>query len=95
MNASAATVQTRVHQLRQQKVFSRQARNLTATLAAMVQLDSQGHGLVMLLGDGHEANNLEALTTWVEGQIRHHDTYDRDALDVLFIRIQRIIGPVE
>lgn len=59
-----------------ENMIRRMAKSLSATYNIM-----PGDELVLILGDGHESNNLAAIETWVRKTILDLD--DSIALDVL------------
>jgi len=53
------------------------ARQIAAMLMQILEL-SQGDSLVPLFGTGHETNNLDAITHWVE--LHMHEIDDEETL---------------
>jgi len=95
MNTGTETIYQKIQQTRQAQERQRQVRNLTASLAAMIQLKTEGQELVAQLGRGDEANNLVALETWVARELKQLDSRDFQPLDYLFARIQIRLGPID
>lgn len=76
--------------------FERQARcrverRLAESLAAATNL-ANGTALVMWLGNGDEANNLEALVTWVGMMLKQLGlTANRRAIPLLLAELERTL----
>ncbi|MYL23459.1 hypothetical protein GLV89_06615 [Halomonas alkaliantarctica] len=66
-------------------------RRLAESLAVATHL-ANGSALVMWLGDGHEANNFEALVTWVGSTLKQLKLdADRYAIPLLLAELERTL----
>lgn len=51
-------------ELQQERIKKRRIRNIVTNLMSLLHIPDGTH-LIDIFGDGHEADNREALTTWV------------------------------
>ncbi|PFG10133.1 hypothetical protein [Marinobacter sp. LV10MA510-1] len=69
----------------------RTLRNLASSLCQAMGIPQQDHQLIALLGLGSERSNLEAMGTWVYGELtKSHLEVGRDSLPMLIRRLQNL-----
>jgi len=95
MSAAIQTAEAAVQRVWADKRLNRRTRNLAAALATRLQLDTYGHGLVALLGNGDEATNLAALETWVGQLIGQSAPEEPPSLTELETQLRSLLGPLE
>ena len=65
--------------------------NLAESLSCIARIP-EGKQLVCIIGKGTERNNIEALTTWIDKELKNCTLDQRSHLDYLYARFLQIFG---
>jgi len=70
------------------------ARNLAESLSYIARIP-EGKQLVCIVGKGNERNNMEALATWIDKELKNCSLEQCSHLDYLYARFLQLFGEHE
>ncbi len=76
------------------KQKKRYTRNLAESLSCITRVP-EGMQLVCIIGEGNERSNIEALTTWIDKELKNCTLDQCSHLDYLYARLMQKLGVQE
>ena len=73
------------------KQQKRYTKNLAESLSCIAHIP-EGKQLVCIVGKGSELNNIEALTTWIDMELKNCTLDKSSHLDYLYARLLQVFG---